>query len=130
MSEPDGRVRRWRVPPSWREQGTDPDYRFTLANERTFLAWSRTALALLAAALAVLQLVTVVGRPLRIALAVVLVLGSAGLAVTAFLEWRQREYRLRLELPFAQPWMPRTVAIGLIVLVVLVAVAVASAALS
>src|SRR2546423_13219230 len=34
----------------------EPDYRFTLANERTFLAWLRTALALLAAAVAVGQL--------------------------------------------------------------------------
>ncbi|NMS52334.1 YidH family protein, partial [Vibrio parahaemolyticus] len=29
---------------SWKKQGEDPDYRFTLANERTFLAWVRTAL--------------------------------------------------------------------------------------
>jgi putative membrane protein len=34
--------------PAWRHEGTEPDYRFTLANERTFLAWIRTALALLA----------------------------------------------------------------------------------
>jgi hypothetical protein len=30
--------------------GAEPDPRFTLANERTFLAWIRTALALIAAA--------------------------------------------------------------------------------
>jgi putative membrane protein len=35
----------------------EPDYRFTLANERTFLAWQRTALGLLAAAVALLQFV-------------------------------------------------------------------------
>ena len=35
--------------------GTDPDPRFTLANERTFLAWNRTALALIAGGLAVAQ---------------------------------------------------------------------------
>ena len=34
--------------PAWQHEGDDPDYRFTLANERTFLAWIRTALALLA----------------------------------------------------------------------------------
>lgn len=33
--------------PKWRREGRDPDYRFSLANERTFLAWIRTALALL-----------------------------------------------------------------------------------
>ena len=37
--------------------GKEPDYRFTLANERTFLAWIRTALALVAGAVAVLHLV-------------------------------------------------------------------------
>ena len=37
---------------------TEPDYRFTLANERTFLAWLRTSLALLAAGVAVEQLGT------------------------------------------------------------------------
>ncbi|WP_283215114.1 DUF202 domain-containing protein [Pseudofrankia sp. DC12] len=37
--------------------GTDPDYRFSLANERTFLAWIRTALALLAGGIAVVQIV-------------------------------------------------------------------------
>jgi len=31
------------------QRGQEPDYRFTLANERTFLAWIRTALALFAA---------------------------------------------------------------------------------
>ena len=33
----------------------EPDYRFTLANERTFLAWQRTSLGLMAAAVAVVQ---------------------------------------------------------------------------
>ena len=36
-------------PPSLGEVGEDPDARFTFANERTFLAWNRTALALVAA---------------------------------------------------------------------------------
>lgn len=38
--------------PRWRQRGTAPDYRFSLANERTFLAWLRTSLALLAGAVA------------------------------------------------------------------------------
>jgi len=41
----------------------DPDYRFTLANERTFLAWIRTALALIAGGVAVVQLVPDFGFP-------------------------------------------------------------------
>ncbi|MBF9068060.1 DUF202 domain-containing protein [Streptacidiphilus fuscans] len=49
----------------WWEEGEEPDYRATLANERTFLSWSRTSLALLAGALAVLRLsgVTPSGAP-------------------------------------------------------------------
>lgn len=41
----------------------EPDYRFTLANERTFLAWQRTALGLLAAAVAAVQLLPELGVP-------------------------------------------------------------------
>ena len=36
----------------------EPDYRFTLANERTFLAWQRTSLGLLAAGLGALHFLT------------------------------------------------------------------------
>lgn len=45
------------------EEGTDPDYRFTLANERMLLAWVRTTLALLAGAVAVVRLVPDLGLP-------------------------------------------------------------------
>ena len=45
------------------EDTREPDYRFTLANERTFLAWIRTALALIAGGVAVVQLVPVLSYP-------------------------------------------------------------------
>ncbi|MGP4054887.1 DUF202 domain-containing protein [Mycobacterium sp. 4D054] len=55
----------------------EPDYRFTLANERTFLAWQRTALGLLAAAVAVVQFLPELASPgLRHAL------GAAAAVVT------------------------------------------------
>ncbi len=68
----------------------EPDYRFTLANERTFLAWIRTSLALLAAAVALGRLVPDLGPDgLRKAIAVTL----AGLAVVtsagSVLRWRR-----------------------------------------
>ena len=44
--------------PSWRRQGEEPDYRFSLANERTLLAWIRTALALLAGGVLLEQFAT------------------------------------------------------------------------
>ncbi|MBV9808904.1 MAG: DUF202 domain-containing protein, partial [Solirubrobacterales bacterium] len=53
-------LRRWLASGARRERrleqtGSDPDPRFTFANERTFLAWNRTALALIAAGLAAAQ---------------------------------------------------------------------------
>ena len=36
--------------PKLHEIGAEPDPRFTCANERTFLAWNRTSLALIALA--------------------------------------------------------------------------------
>ena len=55
-----GKLRRWLASSARRERrleqtGQDPDPRFTFANERTFLAWNRTALALIAAGLAAAQ---------------------------------------------------------------------------
>ena len=44
--------------PSWRSSGREPDYRFSLANERTFLAWIRTALSLLAGGVLLEQFAT------------------------------------------------------------------------
>lgn len=68
------------------------DYRFTLANERTFLAWIRTALGLLAGGVAVHTLVA----PFRIhgvrtAIAMVCILLAVLLAVGAYTHWRRVE---------------------------------------
>ena len=57
--------------PSWRQQGKEPDYRFSLANERTFLAWIRTALALLAGGVLLDQFSTKLSPPI-----VVVILGD------------------------------------------------------
>ncbi len=44
--------------------GEAPDYRFSLANERTFLAWIRTALGFLAAGVGLDQLAPDFATPL------------------------------------------------------------------
>ncbi|MDQ1631815.1 MAG: putative rane protein [Frankiaceae bacterium] len=68
----------------------EPDYRFTLANERTFLAWIRTSLALLAAAVALGHLVPDFGPDvLRRAAAVALALGATATAVGSVVRWRK-----------------------------------------
>jgi putative membrane protein len=62
----------------------EPDYRFTVANERTFVAWIRTALALIAGGVAVVHLVPAFGIPgVRHALRVLLTAGGGLLAALA-----------------------------------------------
>ncbi|KEI43159.1 YidH family protein [Saccharopolyspora rectivirgula] len=76
--------------------GSDPDPRFTLANERTFLAWIRTSLALMASGVGVESLNAVATpSPLRTVLAVVLLLSGVLAAVTAFTRWFRTERALR-----------------------------------
>jgi putative membrane protein len=66
------------------------DYRFTLANERTFLAWIRTALALIAGGVAVVQLVPALSIPgIRHGLGMVLTAAGGVLAVLAVQRWRR-----------------------------------------
>ena len=80
----------------------EPDYRFTLANERTFLAWLRTALALVAAAVAVVHLFPELGfeGSRRLVGALLAVLGTA-VALGAVFRWRtvQAAMRRRSDLP-------------------------------
>ena len=67
-----------------------PDPRFTLANERTFLAWNRTALALIGGGLAVEQFLDT-GTTARLALAIPLILLGALIAATSYSRWRANE---------------------------------------
>ena len=82
--------------PRWYEEGEDPDYRFTLANERTFLAWVRTSLALLAAAVALAQLVPPFHVPgARTVLSVVLAADGLAVVVLAYRRWAGNERAMR-----------------------------------
>lgn len=68
--------------------GREPDYRFTLANERTFLAWIRTCLALLAAGVALDQFAPDLGsRTFRDVTGIVLALLAAGTALGGLWRW-------------------------------------------
>jgi putative membrane protein len=90
------------------EAGTEPDPRFTFANERTFLAWSRTALALVVAGLGIVQLLppfpgVPVGRHM---LGVPLIVLGAVLAVVAYAEWVRNQRALRRGEPLPRSVMP------------------------
>lgn len=82
----------------WWLTGTRPDYRFSLANERTFLAWIRTALALIAGAVGIDQFASHLGSPLtRLVLALVLFFAGGALAATAYTRWARAENAMRHE---------------------------------
>jgi putative membrane protein len=82
--------------PKWRREGEDPDYRFSLANERTFLAWIRTALALLAGGVLLEQFSTKLGpHAVIVILAAMLGLLGAVLSAMAYFRWRGNEVAMR-----------------------------------
>jgi putative membrane protein len=85
--------------------GEDPDPRFSMANERTLLAWLRTSLAFVAAGIAAATLADVVGvRPgLLVAVAVSTSAVGAVSAVTAYVRWARVERALRLRRPLPSP---------------------------
>ncbi len=84
----------------WQRRGDNPDYRFSLANERTFLAWIRTALAFLAGAIAIDQLTPDFASPrIRAMLAITLALGGVVLALAALKRWTDNEKAMRLNAP-------------------------------
>ncbi len=92
----------------------EPDVRFTFANERTFLAWNRTALALIATGVAATQLLPrfdvnfgrrILGLPL-------IALGAL-LAITSYRYWRRNEAAMRRGEPLPRSPMPQVLAIGI-----------------
>jgi putative membrane protein len=104
------------------EVGHDPDPRFTLANERTFLAWNRTAIALIGGGLAAGQLLDFGSRAARLAVALPPIVLGLLLAVTSYRRWAANERALRLDQPLPTTGPPRLLAagIGLVGVVVLV----------
>ena len=111
----------WHPPKQVRSVGQEPDYRFTLANERTFLAWIRTALALLAGGVAVIQLVPSFAVPGgRHILGFALIGLSIVVAVSSYRHWAESERALRLGKPLPPSVLPRTLGAG-VALVSLVA---------
>jgi Predicted membrane protein len=110
-----------RFPASVFTVGAEPDARFSLANERTFLAWIRTALALLAGGVALEALGLGIHPGFRLAASLLLLAGLLTPA-QAWLDWKRTERALRLgtPLPSAPPILPLTIivfAVGVLVLI-------------
>lgn len=96
-------------PPDPRRVGEEPDYRFTMANERTFLAWIRTALALAAGGLGAIHLIDAGagGEVLGLVL-----LGLAFVtAGTSYRRWALNEASMRLGEPLPPSRLPQLLAV-------------------
>jgi putative membrane protein len=111
------------------DEGEEPDVRFTYANERTFLAWNRTALALIATGVAATQLLPsfeieygrrIIGVPL-------VVLGAV-VTVASYQHWRANERAMRLGLPLPRSRLPEVLGVGIVVVAIIAAVLAAFAA--
>ena len=89
--------------------GEAPDYRFSLANERTFLAWIRTALGFLAAGVGLDQL------------ALLLCLFAGGLAIYGYLRWLRNEKAMRLkeDLPYTRSLLIISLILTIVAIVVM-----------
>lgn len=106
---------RQRFPQSVYSHGEEPDARFTLANERTFLAWIRTALALMAGGVALEALGLGLQPDLQLAASVVLMLTGILAPVQAWFGWARNERALRSNTPLPNPMLALPVVVAVAV---------------
>lgn len=118
--EPAGQPAEAEPPPAEHE----PDARYTFANERTYLAWIRTALGLIAAGLAVIQLLPPFHgiRWGRHAIGIPLIVLGGAIAVLSFREWLANQRALRCGQPLPRSWLPAVLAVTITVVGLIAAV--------
>ncbi|MGY1842632.1 YidH family protein [Modestobacter sp. SYSU DS0875] len=116
---PDGpapvRERDRRFPKRVYGTGEEPDPRFSLANERTFLAWMRTSLALLAAGVALEALDLPIEESVRLASALVFIVLGLLAPVQAWFGWVATERAMRQSRPLPSPRLGLLTAVGVTV---------------
>lgn len=101
--------------PTWQQEGTEPDYRFSLANERTFLAWIRTALAVIASGLLLHQFAPHTRVPDQLSLsAMALTICGIIIAGSAYHRWKTNEIAMRhtRPLPSGVPMLILSIAVA------------------
>jgi putative membrane protein len=103
---------------------SEPDARFTFANERTFLAWTRTALAFIVAGLAIVQLLPPFpGVPWgRHVLGVPLIVIGAVIAVVSYGQWVRSQQAMRRREPLPGSVLPKILAVAITIMAIVSAV--------
>lgn len=103
--------------PKWFEEGEHPDYRFSLANERTFLAWVRTALAILAGSILLHEFSTRIEPRVVVSVFSVLLALLAGLlAGSSYPRWRSNESAMRHSRPLPLSRLPLVLSASVLAL--------------
>lgn len=112
-----------RFPQAVYRHGTEPDARFTFANERTFLAWTRTALALIAGGVALELLGLDLHPGLKFAASLVLIIAGVVTPVLAWISWLRSERAMRLHAPLPSSLLAPAVGIAVTVAGILIVIA-------
>jgi inner membrane protein YidH len=115
-------VTRERFPRGVYGYGAEPDPRFSLANERTFLAWIRTSLALVAAGVALEALNVPIRAELKSVSAAAFIAMGLLAAAQAWFGWMRTERALRENRPLPGPTLGAVLTGGIMVAVAVVAV--------
>lgn len=93
--------------------GGEPDPRFSLANERTFLAWIRTAMALIAGGIAIEAFAVEMFDPVvRKGIALLLIVLGMLVSGGAFVRWVGVERAMRHAKPLPLPLIAPVLGLG------------------
>lgn len=93
-------------------QASEPDVRFLYANERTFLAYNRTSLALVTAGLAITQLLPPFDVPGgRRMIGLPLIAMGTVMSIASLFQWKRNERAMRLGRPLPKSVLPMLVTI-------------------
>lgn len=104
-----------RFPKRLYSSGTEPDPEVSLANERTFLAWIRTSLALMAGGVALEALEVPIEPVLRLFAAIVFIVLSVVAAIQAWLGWFLTEKAIRSNKPLGGPGLGLLMTAGVLI---------------
>jgi putative membrane protein len=115
-------VRLWFAPEEVRQEGRTPDYRFSLANERTFLAWIRTALGLLAVGIAIEALKLDINPVLRFIASLIFCALAVVASAFSWLAWARAERAMREGRPLPGPALGPVLVVGVVLAVAIITI--------